>query len=107
MIAIPASFTEGYIIDPTIRTESYEDQPRDIQEEKCSIYIPTTPFYKDKYNLTSIEVIGLLVGARGTMPHLFVSFCRKFGVIMAVVIAAIKGSLKILNHHIYTNVPHI
>ncbi|PSN55734.1 hypothetical protein C0J52_04806 [Blattella germanica] len=55
MIAIPASSTEGYIIDPTIRTECYEDQPRDVHEEKCNFYVPTIPFYKDKYNLTSIE----------------------------------------------------
>ncbi|PSN51983.1 hypothetical protein C0J52_18906 [Blattella germanica] len=47
MIAIPASSVEGYIIDPTIRTESYEDQPIDVHEDKCNIYVPTLyPFIR-------------------------------------------------------------
>ncbi|PSN57203.1 hypothetical protein C0J52_05031 [Blattella germanica] len=97
MIAIPPSSAGSSVIDSTIRTESYEDQPRDVHEEKCNIYVPTIPFYKDKFNLTSIEVIGLMVGARGTIPHLFVCFCRKFdlpsGLIMAVVIAVVKVAI--------------
>ncbi|KAJ4439649.1 hypothetical protein ANN_07777 [Periplaneta americana] len=54
-----------YILDPTIRFETHADQPHEVDSEKKWIYEPTIPFYKDKYSLSHIDVIGLMVGARG------------------------------------------
>ncbi|KAJ4429595.1 hypothetical protein ANN_21780 [Periplaneta americana] len=54
-----------YILDPTIRFEIHADQPHEVDSEKKRIYDPTIPFYKDKYSLSHIDVIGLMVGARG------------------------------------------
>ncbi|KAJ4432421.1 hypothetical protein ANN_21040 [Periplaneta americana] len=65
MLAIPSGSTSAYIIDPTVRFEAQEQQPTDVHAEKCRIYEPTVPFYLEKYHLTSIEVVGLMVGARG------------------------------------------
>ncbi|KAJ4430217.1 hypothetical protein ANN_22428 [Periplaneta americana] len=54
----------AYILDPTIRFETHADQPHEVDSEKKRIYEPTIPFYKDKYSLSHIDVIGLMVGAR-------------------------------------------
>ncbi|KAJ4446516.1 hypothetical protein ANN_13212 [Periplaneta americana] len=54
----------AYILDPTIRFETHADQPYEVDSEKKRIYEPTIPFYKDKYSLSRIDVIGLMVGAR-------------------------------------------
>ncbi|KAJ4430134.1 hypothetical protein ANN_22344 [Periplaneta americana] len=55
----------GKIIDPTIRFETYKGQPEDVHEEKRAIYVPTIPYYKDKYQLHDISVTGLMFGTRG------------------------------------------
>ncbi|KAJ4452293.1 hypothetical protein ANN_03813 [Periplaneta americana] len=60
-IAIPTRPTSGFIIDPTVRMETYENQPAEVHQD---IYDSTVPYYKETYHLTSIEVIGLLIGAR-------------------------------------------
>ncbi|KAJ4437697.1 hypothetical protein ANN_17842 [Periplaneta americana] len=78
MLAIPPGSTSAYIIDPSVKFKAQEQQPAEIHYEKCRIYEPTVPFYLEKYHLTSIEVVGLMVGARGTIPRLFVTFCKKF-----------------------------
>ncbi|KAJ4426405.1 hypothetical protein ANN_27219 [Periplaneta americana] len=105
MRAIPPGSTSAYIIDPTVRFEAQEQQPSDVHAEKCRIYEPTVPFYLEKYHLTSIKVVGLMVGARGTIPRLFASFCKKFQLnndfIRDVSLAAIRGSLAILKYHLY------
>ncbi|KAJ4426738.1 hypothetical protein ANN_26537 [Periplaneta americana] len=54
----------AYILDPTIRFETHADQPHEVDSEKKWIYEPTIPFYKDKYSLSHIDVIGLMVEAR-------------------------------------------
>ncbi|KAJ4438012.1 hypothetical protein ANN_13951 [Periplaneta americana] len=105
MLAIPLGSTSAYIIDPTVRFEAQEQQPTEVHSEKCRIYEPTVPFYLEKYHLTPIEVVGLMVGARGTIPRLFVSFCKKFQLnndfIRDVSLAAIRRSLAILKYHLY------
>ncbi|KAJ4429770.1 hypothetical protein ANN_21974 [Periplaneta americana] len=105
MLAIPPGSTSAYIIDPTVRFEAQEQQPAEVHIEKCRIYESTVPFYLEKYHLTSIEAIGLMVGARGTKPRLFVSFCKKFQLnndfIRDVSLTAIRGSLAILKYHLY------
>ncbi|KAJ4434388.1 hypothetical protein ANN_22948 [Periplaneta americana] len=63
-IDIIAIKNSAYILDPTIRFETHVDQPHEVDSEKKRIYEPTIPFYKDKYSLSHIDVIGLMVGAR-------------------------------------------
>ncbi|KAJ4441980.1 hypothetical protein ANN_11844 [Periplaneta americana] len=105
MLAIPPGSTSGYIIDPTIRFEAQEQQPAEVHAEKCRIYEPSVPFYLEEYHLTTIEVVGLMVGARGTIPRLFVTFCKKFQLnndfIRDVSLIAIRGLLAILKYHLY------
>ena len=73
--------------------------------EKKRHYEPCIPYFQEKYGLGNIEVIGLLVGARGTIPSFFEDFRKKVklkkDVIQDIVIAAIRGSCQIYNNHVY------
>ncbi|KAJ4432633.1 hypothetical protein ANN_21256 [Periplaneta americana] len=62
--AFKESTRSGYIIDPTVRFETDEEQTAEVDNEKKNIYNPTIPYYLKKYQLKELEVIGLLVGAR-------------------------------------------
>ena len=85
---------EGYILDPTVRFEvNYReadpdnpdprlreriDQANAVDIEKKKHYEPCIPYFLGKFDLTKLEVIGLLVGARGTIPKFFLNFCKIF-----------------------------
>ena len=95
----------AYILDPTIRTETHAEQPHEVDMEKRAIYEPTIPYYKEKYHLSTIEVVGLMVGARGTIPSHFAETCKKLGlssfIIKSIAVSALKGSVLLLRHHLY------
>ena len=95
----------GFIIDPTVRFECSSSQPEAVHEEKCAIYQPTVPYYLTKYKLQSITVIGLLVGARGTITKRFTQFVKDFNLHPSlsqhVCLIAIKYSVYLLRNHIY------
>jgi Reverse transcriptase (RNA-dependent DNA polymerase) len=97
----------GYIIDPTVRLETDKDQPVNVHLEKTNIYTPCIPYLLHRYQLASLEVIGLLVGARGTITTFFDDFRRKFGlpsqVLEDVALVALKGSSQILHNHLYNS----
>lgn len=70
-----------------------------VDEEKKRIYKPCIriPDVKEILKLKSLEVIGLLIEARGTLTKLFLDFCSKFkikNIIENIGIEAIKGSCK-------------
>ncbi|KAJ4450711.1 hypothetical protein ANN_02141 [Periplaneta americana] len=95
----------AYILDPTIRFETHADQPHEVDSEKKRIYEPTIPFYEDKYSLSHIDVIGLMVGARGTIPSFFANKCKNLGlthsIVKEIAISAHKRSVQILRNHLY------
>ncbi|KAJ4428152.1 hypothetical protein ANN_24167 [Periplaneta americana] len=105
MIAIPPNNNNGYIIDPTIRFEKQKSQPEDVNREKNDIYVRTVPYFMDKYVLQQIEVIGLMVGVRRTIPGFFFQTWQRFGLqrkaIDDIVLAALRGSVFILRNHLY------
>lgn len=107
IIAFMRGSSKGYILDPTVRFETHAQQPLEVNEEKRAIYVPTTPYYKSKYHLNDIEVIGLMVGARGTIPSFFAKTCRKLGInnqtLVKIANTALKGSVHILKNHLYSS----
>ncbi|KAJ4425903.1 hypothetical protein ANN_27529 [Periplaneta americana] len=68
----------GIIVDPTIRFEVGCHQSAEVHLEKKSIYEPTVNYFKLNYALIHVEVFGLLIGARGTIPAFFEEFRRQF-----------------------------
>jgi len=101
IIAYNSDKSKGYIIDPTIR---FEDQsPEAVHQEKCQIYNPCVEFFKEKYSIKNIEVIGLMIGARGTIPKKFQDFCKKFNLtksfIENIALSTVRSSVQILHNH--------
>ncbi|KAJ4444929.1 hypothetical protein ANN_06728 [Periplaneta americana] len=60
--------TKDYILDPTIRFETHQNQPEEINLEKSAIYEPTIPHYKTSYKLRDIEVMELMGWAPEANP---------------------------------------
>jgi len=96
---------KAYIIDPTIRIETSREQPEEVNQEKKAHYDSVIPFFKDKYGLKDIEVIGVFIGARGTISVDFENFRTKFDISKdlrnKVALSVIKSSVQILQHHTY------
>ncbi|KAJ4429933.1 hypothetical protein ANN_22137 [Periplaneta americana] len=106
IIAFKESTRSGFIIDPTVRFETDEEQPAEVDKEKKNIYNPTIPYYLQKYQLEELEVIGLLVGARGAATLFMKDVFKRLGIpttiIPIVTLAAFKGSIALLKHHLYS-----
>ena len=106
IIVISRLARKGYILDPTVRFESAKSQPSDVNMEKKAHYEPTIGYFKSKYDIDSIEVIGLMVGARGTITDFFVRFLREFKIyskslINDIVLVTLKGAVQITHNHFY------
>jgi hypothetical protein len=63
------------------------------------------PDLKEKYNLKSLEVTGIFVGAKGTISKFFQRFCKDHKLpkqlLEDVAIIAVKGSHLILTNYLY------
>ena len=111
IITIDRKKKVALILDPTVRYEAGENQAVEVDEEKRRIYEPCVPDLTERYRLQGFEVkvIGLYMGARGTVPKFFVDFCHKYllskDLIGRIVISILKGSCSILNHHLYSQQP--
>ncbi|KAJ4431103.1 hypothetical protein ANN_19698 [Periplaneta americana] len=81
IIAIDRGNGRAIIIDPTVRFETAVEQPVAVHEEKKTIYDPTIEFFRDYYHIQGqIEVFGLLIGARRTIPKFSVECFESFGI---------------------------
>lgn len=105
IIAIDRLKNVAFIIDPTIRFENSKLQPESVHSEKCKIYEPTIPFYKNKFNLKEIKIIGLFFGARGTLAKKYIDFRKEFKLRQSldneIVLKILKSSVYILRHHLF------
>ena len=69
-------------VDPTIRFETNDDQDTLVQEEKSVIYVPCIADLQRRYEHLGgrqFEVIGLWMGARGTVGLGILNFFERFG----------------------------
>lgn len=103
IIAMQKNSKHGLIIDPTIRFEQNHDQSLSVDAEKKKIYDPTIPYFLDKYQLNHVEVVGLFIGARGTITKFFETFRKKYGLPTSlrddIVMTVLKKSCQILQNH--------
>ena len=85
--------------------ETSVDQPQQVDAEKKQHYEPCIPYFQAQFKLNNIEVIRLLVGARGTITTFFENFRKQFKipkkVTEEIVIAVIRGSYQIYHNHVY------
>ncbi|KAJ4434480.1 hypothetical protein ANN_23042 [Periplaneta americana] len=83
----------------------FRSQAADIYDTKFDPMLPTVDYFKAKYQLEDIEVIGLLIGARGVIPKFFESFRKTFELPQTLtadsITSVLKRSCQILSHHIH------
>lgn len=105
MIAIDRERNNAFIIDPTVRFENSRDQPDRVHLEKVRIYEPTIPYYKTKFKVSDIKIIGLFFGARGTLVKHYVNFRKSFKLRSSldneIVLKILKSSVYILRNHLF------
>ena len=108
IIAFDKKSMKGYILDPTVFFENGEAdlQSTETDLRKTEIYEPCRSYLKTNYNLNEIEVIGLYVGARGTISTFFQEFVNRFSLASSLVndvmMYALRGSIRIYNHQMKT-----
>ncbi|KAJ4428798.1 hypothetical protein ANN_25791 [Periplaneta americana] len=107
IIIIDRDKKTGLILDPTVRFEINENQPKQVHEDKRAIYLPCCDDLSHKYNIQDWNAIGLTFGARGTIPKFILEILRKLKVpektLQAIASTSLKSSLNIINHHLYSS----
>jgi len=106
IIALDRKSKKGFIIDPTIRFENNRDQNFEVQKEKADIYEPCIPYIQTNYQFNyPIEVIGLFIGARGTITKQVQETFKRLKIpeklCEEIALATVKGSVSILQNHLF------
>ena len=95
---------QGWILDPTIRMENTKEQPLEVHDQKVNHYTSCIDHYKEEFGVENIEIIGLMIGARGTITKQFLEFCKQFEIpsktIEDIILKVVEWSVIILNHHL-------
>jgi hypothetical protein len=96
---------KGWIFDPTVRFENHEGQALEVDQEKKAIYEPCIPYLLSNYNLLHLDVIGLFIGSRGTIPKFFDEFRKSMNLPHSLTedisLTVIRSSLHIHHNHTY------
>ena len=106
----PSPSRKAYIVDPTVRYEANEEINEIVQAEKAAIYAPCIPDlqrrYKDEFGQRDYEVIGLWLGARGTIGKGLLNFFERFGFderrLPQLAEQVISESVRIIHNHVYS-----
>ena len=114
IIAFANKSKKAYVIDPTVRFETSDDDlDEKIQEEKEMIYRDCFADLEKRYpkfGKREWKVIGLWFGARGTISKSVQQFFADFGlptdVLPEIAESVLSDSIHILNRHIYTQPVH-
>ena len=97
-----------YIIDPTIRWESNDDVGSKVQAEKQAIYQSCYDNLAERYEGIQgreCEVIGLWIGARGSVSTQLVQFFDRFQLerkhLPTIAESVLIASVHMIHYHIY------
>ena len=109
ILAFEPNSKNAYLIDPTIRYETNRPMDEIVQNEKRSIYEPCINDLRDKYKHLgerNYEVIGVWMGARGTVGESLLSLFNRFDLpkdqLPAMAAKAISDSIRMIHHYIYS-----
>ena len=110
ILAFDPKSNKAFLIDPTVRFETNRDMDSIVQKDKADIY---EHCYKDlaerykQYGIREYEVIGLWIGARGTISSSMVDFFDRFQLdkskLPAIAEMVLSVSIRIIHHHIYAS----
>ena len=110
IIAFDPKNQKAYIIDPTVRYEKNDDMDQLVQTEKEAIYGACIPDLQARYTPTlgarEYEVIGVWLGARGTVGKNLLNLFRRFGLPMnripELAERVLTDSIRMIHQHIYS-----
>lgn len=111
IIAFDSKSCNAYIIDPTIRYETSDnEQDSKVQTEKKLIYEKCIPFYQEKYGETfgkrNWSVRGLWFGSRGSVGKSVLEFFRDFNLdatkLSEITEEILIRTIQIIKSHIYS-----
>ena len=75
------------------------------KETHSHTYNPTIDYYKTKYKVDNLLVMGFIFGAWGTIPKFLSRLWKSMGLdkttLLRLIIIAIRGSVSILRNHLY------
>lgn len=108
-LAFDPRSNKAYIIDPTIRYEHNDDMDAKVEEEKRRIYEPCIADlkrrYDNEYGDRQYEVLGIWMGARGTVGKSLVALFERFDLPMNrlpdMAEKVLSDSIRIIHNHIY------
>ena len=110
ILAFEPNTNKAFIIDPTIRYESNVDMDLVVQQEKQAIYGTCSTDLNNKYSQygdREYEVIGLWLGARGSIGTGVTDFFDRFhldkGLLPEITEAILVDSIHMIHHHIYAS----
>ena len=102
----PGSHT-AFIVDPTVRYESNHDVAAEVQADKEGTYLSCIPDLRRKYRQIgnkTVEVVGLWMGARGTISSQFLAFFDRVGLdrkhLPELAVTVLADSVGMIHHHI-------
>ena len=109
ILAFEPNSTKAYIIDPTVRFESNEDQDAAVQADKETIYSKCYADLSSKYpqfGRRQFETIGLWFGARGVIGRGVSAFWTRFALeprqLAEIAEKVLLASMAMVHQHIYS-----
>uniref|UniRef100_A0A8D8W4U9 Uncharacterized protein n=1 Tax=Cacopsylla melanoneura TaxID=428564 RepID=A0A8D8W4U9_9HEMI len=82
------------------------NEDTDINEEKRSIYVPTVPYFQEKYGITKWTVSGLWFGVRGTaspfLKNFFLTNNLQKRRLQEMCLTILKDTMNIIQRHLYS-----
>ena len=111
IVAFDTKSNRAYIIDPTVRLETNADIDSIVREEKKQIYEPCISDLEkrfESYGKREFEVLGLWMGAKGTISPSLLEFFERFdldrNLLPDLAEQTLSHSIRMIHHHIYSTI---
>src|SRR5690625_3942686 len=108
IVANDHNSSQAFIVDPTIRYETNSDIGKEVQEEKERLYAgcanSLNAKFSSRFGHRDYQVIGLWMGARGTVSKGLSNFFSNFRlgkmILPELAEEVLVASIRMLHHHI-------
>lgn len=110
IVAFEPNSNRAFLIDPTVRYETNQDLDEIVQKEKTLIYERCIQNLSSRYlpifGPRQYEVLGIWMGARGTISKSMTQFFERFKldktILPDIAESIISDSIKMIHYHIYS-----
>lgn len=100
------------LIDPILRWETNkDDEITMVNEEKHNIYLPTVPYFKQKFTVNEWKIVELWFETRSIVSGFLLQFFKNHGLkttdFMKIYLEIMKDSLGIIHYNFYARSHYI